>query len=257
MPILRLADDYFKQNPKQYIARINYEGKPIWAKRRPNSKKMFVHKLQYLLTLLPIPIFYPTTTQGGAESLKQEAERLKLFAAKGIAVPLLLAENASFIVTSDVGQELDAYLGQLTDPKEKRRLLEKAAQALLVLHQAGLCHGRPALHDMTYHNDQIFFIDLEEAPLTVMSLAQAQARDVWLFLLHASRRCKDEPSLLPAIFEVYARSASLETLFALRKMVSILKPLGFVAEHLFAKVMGRDLRCAIAANKAIEQHIKK
>ncbi len=247
-----IVNEHIKKNPQQWVSRLPYNDEFIWLKRRPPSKKTMWHRLLFALTyLIPIPIFYPTVAE---DDLLAEASRLDLFARKGIAVPEVLLVTANYLVTKDSGQDLKSYLENIP-PVQQQHVLEQAIQALLHLHQQGLCHGRPFLRDMTINNNQIYFLDLEEDPLKVMNLAQAQARDLWLFLNSAARHCQHEPTMLKHLFTLYSQHASAELLHALKQMVTLLKPIRWFSEHILGFIKSRDLRCAIRANKAIEQTI--
>jgi len=254
MPLITLAKQKFIALPEIFITAIDHENQRYWVKKRPFSKKTRWHRLQHVLTyVVPLPVLYPTVTEGGSASLKWEAERLRLFAAQGIPVPVVIAETSEFIITTDTGEQLHAYVASINDVDEKKRLLISAAKALSNLHKSGLCHGRPSLRDMTYKNGEIYFIDLEENPLAVMTLAQAQARDIWLFLNNIARHApRGDLTLLRSVYTVLEETMSPDTQRALKQMVRTIKPVRFMAEHLVVAIAGRDVRCAVAANKMLE-----
>jgi tRNA A-37 threonylcarbamoyl transferase component Bud32 len=258
MQLLQIVDEYIKKHPLELLSRIDFEGQTIWIKRRSPSKRTIWHRLVSVLTyLIPLAIFYPTVISDKSDNLTQEAERLRLFAAKGLPVPKVLASTANYIITSDVGLNLQQLSEQIIFREERYSLLEKAMDALINLHQTNLCHGRPFLRDMTLKNNKIFFIDLEENPLAVMNISQAQARDLWLFFSNIARHCKSDYSILPPLFQIYADSASPATMSALKQMVSILKPLRIISEYLLAPIKSKDLRYAVQANKALEKCFKR
>lgn len=259
MSIQAIVKDYIAAHPNEDIARLNYEQQTIWLKRRPESKETIWHRLLHYLTyIVPLPIIYPTVVTDGAQSLQDEALRLRIFAMRNIDVPAVLDVQPDYLVTSDVGGTMQKYLEELTTAEDKYRLLIKAMAALSQLHQAGLCHGRPFLRDMTYLNEQVFFIDLEEDPLKVMSLAEAQARDLWLFLNSVAKQCKNEPRLVHDLFECYLLDAHIETIAALKKMVLLIKPLRFFMEYsLLLAIKSRDLHCAVLVNKVLERYFKR
>lgn len=258
MQVLQIADEYIKKHPLELLSRIDFEGQTIWIKRRPTSKRTSWHRLVSLLTyIIPLATFYPTVATDKSDSLTQEAERLRLFATKGLPVPEVLASTSSYLITSDVGINLQQLAEQSTDRGERTALFEKAMSSLANLHQANLCHGRPSLRDMTLQNDKVFLIDLEENPMAVMSLAQAQARDIWLFFCSVARHCKGDYLVLDHLFQIYANNASPATIAALKQMVFILKPARIISEYLLAAVKSRDLRNAVKANKALEKCLKK
>lgn len=202
-----------------------------------------------------MPIFRPTVSTGGAQSLKDEAIRLQAFANNSVAVPDVLALDDLFLVTSDVGIQLHQCLRNISSKEESEQILKQAIQALNNLHTKGFCHGRPSFGDMTIKDRVIYFIDLEENPLTVMTLAQAQARDLWLFLNNAARYSESEATLID-LFQLYRQNIQEETLVELKRLVKRLKPARIVAELTLKPLMGRDLKSAIKANRALETAFK-
>lgn len=253
----QLANEFIQKNPNDYIGKLEYQDQTIWIKRRPFSKRTIWNKIQYVLVklvLLP-PLFYPTTTKGGPASLHAEAMRLKQFSARQIAVPKVIAVTDDFLLTQDVGIQLHQYLCSVKTEDEKFNTLLLAIQALNQLHRAELCHARPSFGDMTWQNGTIFFIDLEEDPLNIMSLAEAQARDVWLFFNNAVRYYPKQDPRLVKLFQAYTPGIHQETLNALHFIVSKMKLFHWI-ETIFKSRLGRDVTCALVANQTLEYALK-
>jgi tRNA A-37 threonylcarbamoyl transferase component Bud32 len=241
-------------DPDYRVIKANYNGKTIWIKQNTNPKRKIWHHLQSLLTaLIPLPVFRPTVSN--ADALQQEAQRLRLFKEKNIPVPDVLYSTDRVFALSDAGTPLRDILSSMTDPADRQLLLEKTMLALVHLHQAGLCHGRPLPKDMLWQDGEIIFIDLEENPLSVMSLAQAQARDVWLFLNGCVRYLKTNPDALERLYALYAGQISSATLHELKIMVRWLRPIRFIAEHLIMPFAGNDVRKAVIVNKMLEKAV--
>lgn len=251
--LLQLAYDYIQAHPTPWLGKINFHGQHFWIKQRPFSKKTTWHRLQNLIARsLSCPVLTATATSGGPQSLYDEAARLHLFAQHGIPAPRVLACTQLFILTEDVGLPLHHHLRAAGAPIAKQALLQQAILALNRLHQAGLCHARPSFSDMTYRDDTIFFIDLEEDPLSVMTLPEAQARDVWLFFNNAAAYSQKDPAHLQCLFADYQSGISAETLRALQKIVKLLKPLRQLSP-LVQPLLGKDAQRAILANQALER----
>lgn len=240
-----------------FVVPVDFNGQQAWSKRRPDTKETSWHRIQRVVTHVLPPVFRPTVTSGGPESLRQEAERYRAFAAAGIRVPEVLSVSDDAIVISNAGTQLRGYLDRLTDEQKKRRVLHNAVEALGRLHQKGLCHGRPLLRDMTIENDQIAFIDLEEDPTSVMPLADAQARDIWLFLNGVAIDSDPKGHLLQELFYTYEAEAPTVAVISLRSMVRFLQPFRWIAGWLIAPFAGQDVKRAIMANKALERAFKR
>ncbi|WP_298626565.1 hypothetical protein [uncultured Legionella sp.] len=258
MSLYDLVKKYIADNPQISVGKIIHDDQEVWIKRRFASKENIWHKLLHYLTfIIPFPVIYPTVVSDVTDSLLQEAMRLTLLADNNIPVPTVLIANNEFLATTDVGETLQRHLESIDEPGKRAYLLQQAAIALGKLHQANLCHGRPSLRDMTYNNEQIYFIDLEEDPLSVMSAAQAQARDVWLLFFSVARQCRDNPFLLNDLFSSYLHYAKPETLGSIKKMVLFLKPIRVFVEYCLFAIPSKDLHSAVIANKTLEQNLKK
>jgi hypothetical protein len=246
--------------PGQLVLSDDATGRRIWVKRAGPPKRLVWHRLQKILALaLRLPVLRPTVAPGGPETLAREAARLRAFAARGVSVPRILAGDHGLLVLSDQGPSLAAALSGARDDAEASALLRDAARALSALHEKNLVHGRPYVRDMTWDGANIGFLDLEEDPAAVMPLADAQARDVFLFLSSAAKymraggdkytfdetRLASVASLLLAAMNAEARAS----LFSLSRLLARLAaPLenGFLW-----KKIGNDARQALTAAKAV------
>lgn len=258
LEIVRFVREHGLLNPERLIVRIEYNQQLFWMKRRPLSKKKAWHYVQGIVSQwVAVPFFYPTVSLGGPESLLYEAEQLRLFSERNIPVPRVIAVTDEFLITEDGGVQLHRHLKKLTDQAEIKCLLDRAVGLVSQTHQAGLCHGRPSLSDMILHNDVISMIDLEENPLQVMSLVEAQARDIWLFLLGVARYSPKNGSLLTHLFQTYQQGISSDINHALQRMVKKLRPVRIIVESLLKPLLGRDVLGAIMVNKMMELHFKR
>lgn len=251
MELMDSAQTWLLQNPNQLIGQFTYQNTQVWLKRRPYSKKTFWHSLQQqVASLLQLPLFYATVSHGGPDSLHFEAQRLKLFLDYDIPVPQVLAVTDAFLITRHTGEQLHAFLGKPENKYMVEKYLFKAVDALKALHKAGLYHGRPSLKDMTLQDDTIFLIDLEEDALEKMSLEEAQAKDIWLFLNSAANHASE--TLLAEIFASFLATSKPQVLLICKKMVLKLKPCRVLVSFLAGEKWGRDVRNALKTNKVLE-----
>jgi uncharacterized protein YjgD (DUF1641 family) len=101
-------------------------------------------------------------------------------------------------------------------------------------------------------------IDLEDDPLQVMTLAEAQARDVWLFMNAAVRLLLEDTAQTTSVFELYKAAISPETQKALCWLVAFVHPFSkFLSRTTLLTYFGRDLRQALLANEVMEEVFKK
>jgi len=141
-----------------------------------------------------LDIIKPVPNPGGEAAIATEARRLKQLAAAGLRVPTVLAQQPDGLLISDLGES-----GRATVVLQER--LDQAAAAgpaaLLAVWREGLA-AIAAVHVRGQHLSQAFdrnlvqcpdgvigYIDFEDDPAEVMTLAECQARD-WLSYLHST-----------------------------------------------------------------------
>jgi tRNA A-37 threonylcarbamoyl transferase component Bud32 len=126
---------------------------------------------------------------------------------------------------------------------------------LMQVHAARFAHGRPLPKDIVVRDGALTLIDLEEDPMRVMSLAEAQARDIWLFMTGVVRWLPDRA----AAASVFARThnhMALEAQKALRHMVALARPVSWVLAKTIVHRLGRDLRWAVMANEVMARALR-
>lgn len=238
------------------------QARRIWIKRPCPPKTRIWHRLQRMIALcLRQPILGCTVSGGGAESLRQEGERLRAFKAMGFAVPDVLAVSDEMLVLSDGGPQLRAVLDKTEDENAQQAILLQTARALAALHRKGAVHGRPYLRDMTWHDGTVGFLDLEETPEQVMPIAAAQARDVWLFLGSAARFARKDgdkytydSDKLGTLYQAYIENADPQVLAELKDFVEFLSPIRRLCERRFLWTkIGTDARQAVVATRCIKE----
>lgn len=242
------AYDAIAAHLNDMIVSFEYENQRYWIKRRPHSKKNIWHRLQTLAaSLMALPVFKSTASNGGAMSIHNEANRLIHLKKAGVFVPDVVYFDEQILVTSDEGVQCHQWLIN-ADVNQRRVWLTKAMELILSIHRAGVAHGRPMPKDMLVKGEQLTMIDLEEEPQKVMSLTEAQARDVWLFM-NAVTRFFDDEADIDYILTVYLSKGTSDVAQALTRIVKKLRPLSRILSKLGAQRLGRDVRQAIMANE--------
>ncbi len=163
------------------------------ASHRFGSERVWLKKAG-LARMARLDIIKPVPNPGGEAAIATEARRLKTLAAAGLRVPAVLAQQADGLLISDLGES-----GRATVVLQER--LDQAAAAgpaaLLAVWREGLA-AIAAVHVRGQHLSQAFdrnlvqcpdgvigYIDFEDDPAEVMTLAECQARD-WLSYLHST-----------------------------------------------------------------------
>lgn len=235
------------------IEKTLFEGKPAWIKRPEEQRSnlfSFLHR--YLGFFLPAAL-QPTGARGGMPSLLDEATRLKTFKAASVRVPDVLKTAEDHIILADCGPQLRRTLQATTDKQDRQKLLEKAMINLAGLHAKGLTHGRPHLKDMTLLDGQIYLLDLEENPLSVMGLGYAQARDVWLLLASSSEFFEAPLDDLTALLALYQKHAKTDLGQELRALGRDLRVFRRIIGFARAQNVSRDVSGSYWATKVLEK----
>lgn len=129
------------------IERIEYDGQVAWLKR-------------------PEQINGRMRLQKGdpAAAFLAEKTTYKRLVDNGMPLPKLLDAGDDYFIIADAGPNLvDLLRDKSTSDETSLRALIAAATALANLHCNGVAHGRPALKDICWKDDQITFIDWERS----------------------------------------------------------------------------------------------
>ncbi|MGJ7606139.1 hypothetical protein ACSFA7_17475 [Variovorax sp. LT1R20] len=183
--------------PKQEknVASHRLGSERVWLKKAgPRHGKWGYRVMAAVARMVRLDIIKPVPNPGGEAAIATEARRLKQLAAAGLRVPTVLAQQPDGLLISDLGES-----GRATVVLQERLDQASAAgpAALLAVWREGLA-AIAAVHVRGQHLSQAFdrnlvqcpdgvigYIDFEDDPAEVMTLAECQARD-WLSYLHST-----------------------------------------------------------------------
>ncbi len=234
--------------------RVVYQGQPAWIKRPEparSSRFVWLHKL--FIPLLPMAM-RPTNSGGGTEGLASEVSRLKVFAKAGLPVPEILEQGRDYVILPDCGAMLYHHITALNDPADRLKWVQKALDVLLAVHHAGLTHGRPYFKDFVINpnSGKITMLDLEEDSTQSAPLADAQARDFWLFLTSACDFFAPQAPFLAGLVDYYCANAPRQSRDALPRLGRALRPYRRLIGLLHAQNIAREVTGAYWASRALE-----
>jgi hypothetical protein len=250
------AIDWSRLTPKsrRRVARMSLSVGEVWVKR-PVHKIGPLHRLQRVLAALTgQEMFRPTASAGGGEALRLEAAKIETFRAAGLRAPRVLYVSDERLVITDIGRSLARIFN---DDGEAAliAILDQAAGALGRAHSAGLVHGRPSMRDLVWDGHEIGFLDFEERPETVMSLAAAKARDLWLFLIQAERF--GGIAGLDRAFAGYAPFLDAEVEAALARFLTTLSPITRVTRRMIRRFGSHDANSGLSATEFLIDRLPK
>lgn len=177
------------------VASHRFGDERVWLKKAgPRHGKWGYRVMAAVARMARLDIIKPVPNPGGEAAIATEARRLRQLAAAGLRVPRVLAEQADGLLISDLGAS-----GRGTVVLQER--LDQAATAgpaaLLAVWREGLA-AIATVHAHGQHLSQAFdrnlvqcpdgvigYIDFEDDPSEVMTVAECQARD-WLSYLHST-----------------------------------------------------------------------
>ncbi len=215
----------FAQSRGRRISSATLAGDRVWIKRYDAERRPFPKRLHSLISpLLLLPFLRSAKETDAAGMADREMRKMAAFRAAGFEVPRIVGRDGSAIILSDVAPIMQDRLdgSRKSDPAAHDALLVQCAVALGKAHAAGLCHGRPHPRDFFEKDGVPGFLDFEEEPETVMSLAAAQARDEWLlfFQITAQARLPETPQ---QAFDAYRALAPAAVVPELRKIVGFFR----------------------------------
>ncbi|MFT4190697.1 MAG: hypothetical protein QM617_04125 [Comamonas sp.] len=223
-------------------------GSAIWVKRAEPPHPVNLVRL-YNFVMWPVPLLRSVPNPGGVAALDNERRRLRALIAQGVPVPSLVAQGRDWIATSDAGTEpLQARLDRLRTQDDQPAVLatwKLGLRAIANAHAQGAYLSQCFARNMVMGpNDRIFFIDFEEDPGEVMTVAQAQVRD-WALYVHSTAFFFQQYEAAAAAMAAAIAAASQEVRVMLLKLMRRLRWLLALVPD--AGWLGRDIARARAA----------
>ncbi|HEV7321889.1 MAG TPA: serine/threonine protein phosphatase [Ensifer sp.] len=221
----------------------------VWIKRYRRSGLRLSNRIRGLAARLSgIAILRPSPLLDVDGMIEREVRQIEHFSAAGFRTPQIVYRGPAVLVLTHLGLPVSKHMGPLrdSDPEAHDQLLVRCAAELGRLHAAGLCHGRPHPRDFAIDGDAFGFLDFEEVPATVMPLATAQARDVWLLFLQVASRCM-KPETPARAFAAWKDAAPEDAQGALSEIMPFFVRFLPLARFLLRLRNGNDLIRYIAA----------
>lgn len=181
---------------------------------------------------------------GGAQAQRVEVRRLAQLQAAGILVPAVLHVDAEFFVQQHLdGPDLSHELAR--PGADQLALWQRGLAAVCAVHAANECLSQAFARNFIVTAKGVYAIDLEEDPLEMVNLAQAQARD-WLFYLQSTLWLMPaHQAAMLALWQNTLQQESRPQADVLLKIARRLAPLRRLPEQ--RKPWGRDIVSAQAA----------
>jgi len=178
-------------NPSR-IVKFFYEDETVWLKKASPSRHILGYKaLDFLSSMVGIPLLKAVPQYGGEKAILTESRRLKELSEVGINVPKILWEQKDMLLLSDVGSSaIDMLNSYSADSTMRFKIIQTIFEDLKYVHSNNQYLSQGFARNITFiGNDlnSIGYLDFEDDPLQELSLEHAQARDI-LFLIFSTVR---------------------------------------------------------------------
>jgi tRNA A-37 threonylcarbamoyl transferase component Bud32 len=232
---LAFIDQQFRAQKSRNLLLETPDG-PVMIKgqRKPRDPVRF-WLLSAIGKLFRGPLIKPVPAHGGAKSQEIEIERIAALHAAGISVPIVLhIAKDYFVMQAFTGRPLDSLVSE--PGPNAQAAFEQGLNAIAQVHAAGQYLSQGFARNILVNEHALCFIDFEDDPLQVMTLAQAQARDYLLYLLSImwlnramhqqwqAAWCSCKKAMNPQVRELIDNTAS--GLLWMRHLPKTRKPLG-------------------------------
>ena len=224
-------------------------GQRMWLKQYARGNRAFsLGLLGAVARRLHLDILRPPPHRGGDAARDTEMRRLAELQAQQVNVPPVLGQGAALLILGENGRSLASCLRE-ADPAACDALVAAALAALVRAHGNGAYFGQPLSRNMTWDGQAIGFLDFEEDPLEVMSLVQAQARDVLMLVRGVARHYLGRPAALQALLDAAMAGESPAVLDLVRETAGRLHWLEVSGRWLGRS--GQELSLTVAACRRV------
>lgn len=167
----------------------------VWVRRSDSHNSIWLYRLlDFFVKILKADALKPVPSLGGKVAIVNEANAITRLSQCGVRVPQLLAINDNALMMTDI-ENSQTLISALYQTKKLEQLLavwKIGVEAIVDMHNKNTHVSQCFARNMMINtNNEITFIDFEDAPEKVLSLANCQIRD-WLCFLHSTAFLLDD-----------------------------------------------------------------
>lgn len=260
---LSTAPDYAlflrAQLPRQArnVESYTLDGVQVWLKKAGPRHGMWRYRvLGALARMTGLEVLRPVPNLGGNEAIATEARRLRDLKARGLRVPLVLAQQADGVLllhlgrtdepTPSLADEMQAAVAQ--GPAAVQALWLQGLLALDHVHATGSSLSQAFARNLVRCPDGIVgYIDFEDDPAASLPLAQCQARDV-LCYVHSTALYLRESGALASARPLWAAWLAQHSPTVRGVLATSIGRMAWLRHLPQSRRLGRDLQRARAAH---------
>ena len=182
------------------------DGLVVWIRKAGARNPAWRYALLGMITRpLRLGVLKPVPNLGGEKAIAVEEKRLRELKAAGISVPEVLAHQADALMLSHLdGKQLDTQIEQ--EARGKHLTAWNAGlNAIGEVHRKGQFLSQAFARNIMISGKDVSFLDFEDDPSEVLTLAECQSRD-WLCYLHSTSLMLKKYGLLERAAALWRRN---------------------------------------------------
>ncbi len=228
------------ENPDRVTKLITSKGN-YWLKKAAPARGIFRYQaLNFFSWAMRLPLLKAVPQPGGSHAIVNEINRLQTMSSAGVLVPDLVAHDSHWLLLAEMGEPVvQLFKSPQTNQQSRQYLFKLCLHAIKQLHGKQLYLSQGFVRNMliSESTNEVAFIDFEDDPLEVMSLPEAQARDLLLFINSTARFFMQDANFLQRSVSEFLNNHHAEMVTALRETSQRLQ---WITKLPFQKWLGHD-----------------
>ena len=231
------------------VVRYELPGESVWLKKvGPSISRWRYQALGLVASVLRVPVLQPVVNPGGQTAIATEVRRLQDLHARGLRVPLVLAQATDGFLMRHLGapgEPTPSLSDQIeaaarTAPASTLDLWQQGFVALQGVHATGTCLSQAFARNMVRCPDGVIgFIDFEDDPQATLPLALCVVKDALCYAHSTALFLQDAGTLAGARqhWQAWLAQASPEVRTAMDRTVQQMRWVGKLPNN---RKLGRD-----------------
>lgn len=224
------------------VVKLSTASGDFWLKKAAPARGIFrYHALNLFSWLLRLPLLKAVPQPGGTAAIANEVKRIQTLTAAGVPVAPLVAHGDDWLLIKDVGTSIIRVMKNTeTEQTHRQALFSACLQAIKAVHQQGQYLSQAFIRNLLLQDPALLtvaFIDFEDDPLTVMTVAEAQARDVLLLVNSTARFFVQDQAFFHAAIEQFMQGHDSAMIDALRTTANRMQ---WITRVPFQGLLGHD-----------------
>lgn len=229
-------------NSAERVVELKAGNTVFWLKKAAPPRGYWRYRaLNFFSWLLRLPLLKAVPQPGGSIAIQNGVMRIETLSSLGQLVPELVAFDNNWLLIKHAGTSIiDAMKHPETSQAHKQKLFNACLIAIKQLHFKGQYLSQAFIRNMLLHDAttmQVAFIDFEDDPLTVMSLPEAQARDLLLLVNSTARFFVDDTEFFNQSIQQFLTGHDPAMIKALKTTTQRLQ---WITRIPFQKILGHD-----------------